>query len=89
MRRVSADSTRPDARHWGHSAVSKAAVDMRLRSRVISIKPRRVIGRIRIFARSARHASANASMTFARLEALRMSMKSTTMMPPMFRRRIC
>ena len=91
MRRTttSGRNTRPVPVHVGHSAVIDCHSDGRTRWRVISIRPSSETANARVRARSRPRCVRSSCSTLSRLPRDSMSMKSTTMMPPMSRNRSC
>src|SRR2546426_6797724 len=85
MRRTttSGRNTRPVPWHVGHSAVIDCHSDGRTRCRVISIRPSSDTANALVRARSCPRWVRNSWSTLSRLPRDSMSMKSTTMMPPM------
>ena len=82
-------SAAPAASWASTPSASPAVMDGRRRWRVIWTSPKSDIGKNLVTARSFLNSSLSASVTCFRCDSLRMSMKSTTMMPPRSRRRSC
>ena len=70
-------------------SVSVCSSDSRVRLRVISMSPSSEMRVTAAFERSLRRYSLNDRVTFSRLCGRSMSMKSTTIMPPIDRMRSC
>src|SRR6266516_4132407 len=86
---TSGRNTRPVPWHVGHSAVIDCQSEGRTRWRVISISPSSETANALVRARSRPRCVRSSCSTLSRLPRDSMSMKSTTMMPPMSRNRSC
>src|SRR5467141_1090608 len=84
---TSGRNTRPVPLQVGHSAVMDCHSDGRTRCRVISMSPSSETANALVRARSRLKWVRSSCSTFSRLPRDSMSMKSTTMMPPMSRSR--
>ncbi len=86
---VSGWNTRPVPVQVGQLIVWLWNSDGRTRCRVISTSPRSETANARVRARSRARCVRSSWSTLSRLDRVSMSMKSTTMMPPMSRSRSC
>src|SRR5882672_1228655 len=83
------DLTMPDPVQYGHGWQSTRSSACFVRLRVMQTRPNSLNESALEGALSSSRACCSADKTFSRLRRSSMSMKSTTMMPPRSRRRIC